>query len=81
LPVSAGPLIALAGVSVSLALGASIPVEALCGIAGLGQLAWQAALGRDLPLLVTLTVVVTMVTLAANMTSDLVNESLKSRPA
>ena len=67
LPVSGGQLIALAGVSVSLALGASIPVEALCGIAGLGQLAWQAALGRDLPLLVTLTVVVTVVTLAANM--------------
>jgi ABC-type dipeptide/oligopeptide/nickel transport system permease component len=56
-------------------------VEALCGIAGLGQLAWQAALGRDLPLLVTLTVVVTIVTLAANMTSDIVNESLKPRTA
>ena len=79
LPVSGGQLIALAGVSVSLALGASIPVEALYGIAGVGQLAWQAALGRDLPLLVTLTVVVTVVTLAANMTSDLVNESLKPR--
>ena len=81
LPVSGGQLIALAGVSVSLALGASIPVEALCGIAGLGQLAWQAALGRDLPLLVTLTVVVTIVTLAANMTSDIVNESLQPRAA
>lgn len=81
LPVSGGQLIALAGVSVSLALGASIPVEALCGIAGLGQLAWQAALGRDLPLLVTLTIVVTIVTLAANMTSDIVNESLKPRAA
>lgn len=81
LPVSGGQLIALAGVSVSLALGASIPVEALCGIAGIGQLAWQAALGRDLPLLVTLTVVVTVVTLAANMTSDMVNESLKPRAA
>jgi peptide/nickel transport system permease protein len=81
LPVSGCQLIALAGVSVSLALGASIPVEALCGIAGIGQLAWEAALGRDLPLLVTLTVVVTVVTLAANMTSDIVNESLKPRTA
>lgn len=81
LPVSGGQLIALAGVSVSLALGASIPVEALCGIAGIGQLAWQAALGRDLPLLVTLTIVVTIVTLAANMTSDIVNESLTPRAA
>ena len=81
LPVSGGQLIALAGVSVSLGLGASIPVEALCGIPGIGQLAWQAALGRDLPLLVTLTVVVTLVTLTANMTSDIVNESLKPRAA
>jgi peptide/nickel transport system permease protein len=81
LPLSGGQLVALAGVSVSLAIGASIPVEALCGIAGIGQLAWQAALGRDLPLLVTLTIIVTIVTLAANMTSDVVNESLKPRTA
>jgi peptide/nickel transport system permease protein len=81
LPVSGGQLIALAGVSVSLGLGASIPVEALCGIPGIGQLAWQAALGRDLPLLVTLTVIVTLVTLTANMASDLVNESLRPRAA
>ena len=81
LPVSGGQLIALAGVSVSLGLGASIPVEALCGIPGIGQLAWQAALGRDLPLLVTLTVIVTLVTLTANMASDMVNESLKPRAA
>ena len=47
IPVSAAPLLALAGVSVSIALGAAIPVEALCGIPGIGQLAWQAALGRD----------------------------------
>jgi len=54
-----------------MALGAAIPVEALCGIPGIGQLAWQAALGRDLSLLVTVTVLVTVVTLAANTGSDL----------
>lgn len=78
IPVSAAPLIALLGVSVSIALGASVPVEALCGIPGIGQLAWQAALGRDLPLLVTLTVLVTVITLAANTVSDLVASSLHS---
>jgi peptide/nickel transport system permease protein len=71
IPVSAAPLLALAGVSVSVALGAAVPVEALCGIPGIGQLAWQAALGRDLPLLVTSTVLVTLVTLTANTISDL----------
>ena len=77
-PVSAAPLLALAGVSVSIALGAAVPVEALCGIPGIGQLAWQAALGRDLPLLVTSTVLVTVVTLTANTVSDLVTASLPS---
>ena len=37
IPVSAAPLLALAGVSVSIALGAAIPVEALCGIPGIGN--------------------------------------------
>src|SRR3954469_15357163 len=70
LPVSAGQLLAVAGVSVSVALGAAIPVVALCGIPGVGRLAWQAALGRDLSLLVTLTFVVTVVTLFANTASE-----------
>ena len=81
IPVSAAPLLALAGVSVSIALGATIPVEALCGIAGIGQLAWQAALGRDLPLLVTLTILVTLVTLTANTISDVVTDGLPSSRA
>jgi ABC-type dipeptide/oligopeptide/nickel transport system permease component len=63
-------MIALAGITVSIALGASIPVEALCGLPGIGQLAWQAALSRDLPLLVNLTVLVTLVTLLANSGAD-----------
>jgi peptide/nickel transport system permease protein len=67
----AAPLLALAGVSVNLALGAAVPIEALCGLPGIGQLAWQAALGRDLPLLATLTVIVTLVTLVANTCATL----------
>ena len=75
LPVAGTQLLAVAGVSVSIALGAAVPVEALCGIAGIGQLAWQAALGRDLPLLVNLTVLVTVITLAANWGADLASDS------
>ncbi len=71
LGVCAAPLLALAGVSVSLALGAAVPIEALCGIPGIGQLAWQAALGRDLPLLATLTLIATLVTLVANTAATL----------
>jgi peptide/nickel transport system permease protein len=76
LPVVGPQLIALAGISVSLALGASIPVESLCGIPGIGQLAWQAALSRDLPLLVNLTVLVTLVTLLANSGADVMIHTL-----
>jgi peptide/nickel transport system permease protein len=79
LPLAGPQLLALAGVSVSMAFGAAIPVEAICGIPGIGQLAWQAAMGRDLPLLLTLTVLVTLVTLLANLTSDVVIQVLAPR--
>ena len=80
-PVVAPQLLALAGVSVSLALGAAIPVEALCGLAGVGQLAWQAALARDLPLLVNITTLVTQVTLLANSGADVIGHMLRGREA
>jgi peptide/nickel transport system permease protein len=72
LPVALLPLVALAGVSVALAFGASIPVEALADSPGLGQLAWRAALGRDLEVLVTVTLLLTSVTVLANVCTDLV---------
>jgi peptide/nickel transport system permease protein len=71
LPVAAPPLLALFGVSFAIAFGAAIPIEALCDSPGLGQLAWQAALGRDLPLIVNVTLVVCLVMLAANALADL----------
>jgi peptide/nickel transport system permease protein len=74
-------MIAHAGITVSIALGASIPIESLCGLPGIGQLAWQAALSRDLPLLVNLTVLVTLVTLLANSGADVMVYMLKPREA
>jgi peptide/nickel transport system permease protein len=67
---------ALAGVSVSLAVGAAIPIEVLLDSPGLGQLAWQAALGRDLPVLVNLTLFVTFLILMANSSADMVGRAL-----
>lgn len=80
-PVIGPQLLALAGVSVSLAIGAAIPVEALCGLAGIGQLAWQAALARDLPLLMNITVVVTLVTLLANSGADVIGQVWRGQQA
>ena len=70
LPTAAPQLLALAGVSISMAFTAAIPVEALCDLPGIGQLAWKAALGRDMTLLVNLTMIVTLVTLLANSASE-----------
>ena len=63
-------LAALAGASVPLAFGAAIPIESLADSPGLGQLAWRAALGRDMPLLVSLTLLLTIVSVTANLASD-----------
>jgi peptide/nickel transport system permease protein len=71
LPNIAAPMLALAGVTVSVALGAAIPVEVVCDSPGLGQLAWKAALSRDVPLLVNLTLIIAVFTVAANSFSDL----------
>jgi peptide/nickel transport system permease protein len=63
-------LAALAGASVPLAFGAAIPIESLADSPGLGQLAWRAALGRDMPLLVSLTLLLTIVSVTANLIAD-----------
>ena len=70
LPSAAPQLLALAGVTVSIAFGAAIPVEALCDLPGIGQLAWKAATARDLPLLVTITFLVIVMTQVCNTISD-----------
>lgn len=64
-------LIAVGGISMSLVFAASVPVEVVCDIPGLGQLAWMAASGRDLNLLVVIALMLTAVTLLANSFADL----------
>ena len=75
LPIAAPPLLALLGVSFTIAFGAAIPIEALCDSPGLGQLAWQAALSRDLPLIVNITLIVSLVMFGANALADLVGSA------
>ena len=70
LPLAAPPLLALLGVSFAISFGAAIPIEALCDSPGLGQLAWQAALSRDLPLIVNVTLIISLVMLVANSLAD-----------
>ena len=74
LPLASPALFALLGVSLSLAFGAAIPIEALCDSPGVGQLAWQATLNRDLPLIVNLTLLITLITVTANSLANVANE-------
>lgn len=56
---SARQLVALLGVALVLAFGSAIPIEAVCGLPGIGALALQAAMGRDMPLLCALALLIT----------------------
>ncbi len=48
-------LLNLLGMSAVVALSALVPVEVIFDVPGLGQLAWTAAINRDLPVLVAMT--------------------------
>lgn len=48
-------LLNLLGMSAVVALSALVPVEVVFDVPGLGQLAWSAAINRDLPVLVAMT--------------------------
>jgi peptide/nickel transport system permease protein len=64
-------LLALAAASASMAIGAVIPIEAICDVPGLGRLAWNAAMARDLPLLIILTMLVTIATSTATALAEM----------
>jgi peptide/nickel transport system permease protein len=55
LPSLPGELLALAMTSFVLALSAVVPIEVVFDVPGLGQLAWNAAMNRDLPVLLAVT--------------------------
>ncbi len=59
-PALAPQLGALASLSIVTALSALVPVEVLFNVPGLGQLAWNAALNRDLPVLLAVTILMAL---------------------
>ena len=73
LPAISPQLLALAAASASIAIGAAIPIEAICDVPGLGRLAWNAAMARDLPLLVNLTMLVAVATTLATAVAEMAN--------
>lgn len=80
-PIAFPQLLALAGVSISLGLGVLLPIEVICDVAGIGQLAWTAAQARDLPLLVNLILVISFITICATMLSDAARRTFTRKAA
>ena len=70
LPGVSSQLLSLATLSIVTALSALVPVEVIFDVPGVGQLAWNAAMNRDLPVLVTITLLMAALVAGANMLSD-----------
>jgi len=70
LPTVAPQLWSLLTLSVVTALGAMIPVEVIFNVPGVGQLAWSAVMNRDLPVLVSVSLLMACVVGLAAMLSN-----------
>jgi peptide/nickel transport system permease protein len=70
LPSVRSQLAALASLSAVTALSALVPVEVIFNVPGLGELAWNAAMNRDLPVLLAVTVIMAIAVTLAGMASD-----------
>ncbi|MGA2048169.1 MAG: ABC transporter permease [Terracidiphilus sp.] len=70
LPGVAPQLLALATLSMVTALSALVPVEVIFSVPGLGQLAWSAAMNRDLPVLLAVTIIMAVAVTFAGMFAD-----------
>lgn len=66
-PAIAAQLAALSGLSLVTALSALVPVEVLFDVPGLGQLAWNAAMNRDLPVLLAVTLLMALAVTSSGM--------------
>src|SRR5665213_414725 len=63
-------LSALISLSIVTALSAIVPVEVIFNVPGLGQLAWNAALNRDLPVLLAITLILALAVTASGALSS-----------
>jgi len=70
LPGTGPQLLALATLSIVTALSAMVPAEVIFGVPGLGQLAWNAAMNRDLPVLVAVTMILAVAIALAGMAPE-----------
>jgi peptide/nickel transport system permease protein len=74
LPAIAPQLPALATLSIVTALSALVPVEVIFNVPGLGQLAWSAAMNRDLPVLLAITIIMALAVTCAGIAPERADE-------
>lgn len=67
-------LAALGGLAVISALAVSIPAEVLSGNPGIGQLAWQSATERDVPVVIAVTVIMVVFSRAVTALSAITSK-------
>jgi peptide/nickel transport system permease protein len=77
LRVLAPQLAAVVGLVVSIGFPALVPIEVVSDAPGVLQLAWKAALARDLPVLVTVTMIAAVVVMLGNAASDVLAHSMR----
>jgi len=74
LPSISSQMLALAALSIVTGLSAVVPVEVIFSVPGLGQLAWGAAMNRDLPVLLGVTMIMAVAVTVAGMPGDRAGE-------
>ena len=70
LPSVTSQMLALATLSIVTALSAIVPIEVIFAVPGIGQLAWNAAMNRDLPVLLAITLLMATAMVCAGTLSQ-----------
>jgi peptide/nickel transport system permease protein len=79
LPNAAVPTVALTGVQITFLLGGTVLIERLFAYDGIGNMAIEAVINRDLPLIQGLVLVFALLFIAVNLVADLLAAALDPR--
>ena len=79
LPVAAAPILALSGMQCAFLISGTVIVENVFALPGLGSLFLNAALARDIPLVLALAIIFAAVTLLANAIAEMLAKILDPR--
>ena len=74
-----GPALTLAGVQFTFVIGGTVLIEKLFGLPGLGNLAIDAVINRDLPLIQGIVLTFAVLFIAVNLSIDVINVRLNPK--